>query len=285
MGELYNRMARDLKLKNLAVGTQTQYLACCRRFAAYHWRSPSELGLEEVKEFLGHLMAGGGSVERLKMHVAGLKFLYEVTLDRPEVASKLPWPKVPHKKPDILSGTEVEKVLSAMASLVPTMVVLTAYGAGLRLSEACRVRVEDIDSKRGVIHVRLGKGDKDRYVMLSERLLRALRGYCLKTGVREGYLFPGRKKGKHLTPSAVRISLKEAVKAAKLKKRVTAHTLRHAFATHLLELGTDIRTIQVLLGHASIRTTARYTQVSRQHVARVKSPLDVLGTRKAAALG
>jgi integrase/recombinase XerD len=230
-------------------------------------------------------MAGGGSVERLKMHVAGLKFLYEVTLDRPEVASKLPWPKVPHKKPDILSGTEVEKVLSAMASLVPTMVVLTAYGAGLRLSEACRVRVEDIDSKRGVIHVRLGKGDKDRYVMLSERLLRALRGYCLKTGVREGYLFPGRKNGKHLTPSAVRISLKEAVKAAKLKKRVTAHTLRHAFATHLLELGTDIRTIQVLLGHASIRTTARYTQVSRQHVARVKSPLDVLGTRKAAALG
>jgi site-specific recombinase XerD len=278
-------MARDLKLKNLALGTQTQYLTCCRRFAAYHMRSPREMGLEEVKEFLGYLMAGSGSVERLKMHVAGLKFLYGVTLERPEVADKLPWPKVPHKRPDILSGTEVEKVLSAMTSLVPTMVVLTAYGAGLRLSEACRLRVEDIDSRRSVIHVRLGKGKKDRYVMLAERLLRALRGYCMKTGVREGYLFPGRKRRTHLTPSAVRQSLKEAVKAAKLKKRVTAHALRHAFATHLLELGTDIRTIQVLLGHASIRTTARYTQVSRQHVARVKSPLDVLGTKKVAALG
>jgi len=285
MGELYNRMARDLKLKNLAVGTQSQYLTCCRRFAAYHMRSPREMGLEEVKEFLGHLMAGSGSVERLKMHVAGLKFLYGVTLDRPEMADKLPWPKVPHKKPDILSGTEVERVLSAMTSLVATMVVLTAYGAGLRISEACRLRVEDIDSKRCLIHVRLGKGQKDRYVMLSERLLRALRAYCVKTGVRKGWLFPGRKGGTHLTQSAVRLSLKEAVKVAKLKKRVTAHTLRHAFATHLLELGTNIRTIQALLGHASIRTTERYTQVSTKHIARVKSPLDVLGTRQAAVLG
>jgi integrase/recombinase XerD len=285
MGELYNRMARDLKLKNLAVGTQTQYLTCCRRFAAYHMRSPREMGLEEVKEFLGHLMGGGGSVERLKMHVAGLKFLYGVTLDRPEVADKLPWPKVPHRKPDILSGTEVEKVLAAMVSLVPTMVVLTAYGAGLRLSEVCRLRVEDIDGRRGLIHVRLGKGKKDRYVMLAERLLKALRAYCVKVGVREGWLFPGRKPGTHLTPEAVRLALKEALKAAKLKKRVTVHSLRHSFATHLLELGTDIRTIQVLLGHASIRTTARYAQVSRQHVGRVKSPLDVLGTRKAAVLG
>src|SRR5581483_5481068 len=117
------------------------------------------------------------------------------------------------------------------------------------------------------------------------RLLRALRGYCLKTGIPEGYLFGGRKKGTHLTPQAVRVSLREALKATKLKKRVTAHTLRHAFATHLLELGTDIRTIQVLLGHASIRTTARYAQVSAKHLATVKSPLDVLGTRKAATLG
>lgn len=285
MGELYNRMERDLKLKNLAVGTQMQYLTCCHRFAAYHMRSPREMGLEEVKEFLGHLMAGSGSVERLKMHVAGLKFLYGVTLDRPEVADKLPWPKVPHKKPDILSGTEVEKVLSAMVAMVPTMVALTAYGTGLRISEACRLRVEDIDGTRGLIHVRLGKGKKDRYVMLPERLLRALRAYCVKMGVRKGWLFPGRKGGRHLTQSAVRLSLKEAVKAAKLKKRVTVHSLRHSFATHLLELGTDIRTIQVLLGHASIRTTARYAQVSAKHIATVKSPLDVLGTRKAAALG
>lgn len=285
MGELYNRMARDLKLKNLAVGTQSAYLTCCRRFAAYHMRSPMVLRLEEVKEFLGHLMANGGSVERLKMHVAGLKFLYGVTLDRPEVADKLPWPKVAHKRPDILSGSEVERVLSAMTTLKPLAVVLTAYGAGLRISEACRLRVEDIDSKRGLIHVRLGKGRKDRYVVLADRLLRALRAYCVKTGVRDGWLFPGRAKGTHLHSSAVNWALKQAVKKAKLKKRVTAHTLRHSFATHLLELGTDIRIIQALLGHASIRTTARYAQVSAKHIATVKSPLDVLGTRKAAALG
>lgn len=285
MGELYDRMARDLKLKNLAIGTQTQYLTCCRRFAAYHMLSPRELGLDEVKEFLGHLMAGSGSVERLKMHVAGLKFLYGVTMDRPEVADRLPWPKVPHKKPDILSGTEVEKVLSALTSLVPAMVVLTAYGAGLRISEATRLRVEDIDGKRGLIHVRRGKGNQDRYVMLADRLLRTLRSYWVKVRPEGGWLFPGRKKGTHLHSSAVNWALKEAVKKAKLKKRVTAHTLRHSFGTHLLELGTDIRIIQVLLGHASIRTTARYTQVSAKHIAMVKSPLDVLGTSKAAALG
>jgi integrase/recombinase XerD len=285
MGELYNRMARDLKLKNLAIGTQSQYLTCCRRFAAYHWRSPAKMGLEEVKEFLGHLMAGSGSVERLKMHIAGLKFLYGVTLDRPEVADRLPWPKVPHRKPDILSGSEVERMLSALTSLVPAMALITAYGAGLRIGEATRLRVEDIDGKRNLIHVRLGKGNKDRYVMLASRLLGALRKYSVQVKLRGGWLFPGRKKGTHLTEEAARLALKKAVRAARLKKRVSAHTLRHSFATHLLELGTDVRIIQVLLGHASIRTTARYTQVSQKHIARVKSPLDLLGTRSAAALG
>lgn len=285
MGELYDRMARDLKLKNLAVGTQRQYLACCKRFAAYHWRSPRLMGLEEVKEFLGYLMAGSGSIERLKMHVAGLKFLYGVTLDRPEVADRLPWPKVPHKKPAILSGKEVEAVLAAIPSLVPAMVVLTAYGAGLRVSEAVRLRVEDIDGKRGLIHVRLGKGKKDRYVMLPARLHKALRAYWTKVRPQDGWLFPGKKKRTHLHSTAVNWALKEAAKKAKLKKRVTAHTLRHSFGTHLLELGTDIRVIQALLGHASIRTTARYAQVSARHIASVKSPLDVLGTKKGTVLG
>jgi site-specific recombinase XerD len=285
MGELYDRMARDLKLKNLAVGTQTQYLACCRRFAAYHMRSPREMGLEEMKEFLGYLMGGGGSVERLKMHIAGLKFLYGVTLERPEVAGRLPWPKVPHRKPAILSGSEVEKILAAITSLVPAMVVLTAYGAGLRISEAVRLRVEDVDGRRGLIHVRLGKGKKDRYVMLPARLLKALRSYWAKVRPEGGWLFPGRKKGTHLHSTAVNWALKEAANKAKLKKRVTAHTLRHSFGTHLLELGTDIRVIQTLLGHASIRTTARYAQVSARHIAAVKSPLDVLGTKRAAVLG
>jgi integrase/recombinase XerD len=153
------------------------------------------------------------------------------------------------------------------------------------VSEVCRLRPEDIDSRRGVIHVRCGKGQKDRYVMLSERLLLALRAYWVKVKPQGGWLFPGRKKGSHLDPSAVQWALKEAVTRAKLKKRVTTHTLRHSFATHLLEDGTDIRVIQVLLGHSSIRTTARYTHVSKRHVASVKSPLDLLGTRRGAALG
>ncbi len=285
MGELYQRMERDLKLKNLSGATQKEYLRCCCGFVRYHMKPPTQLGEVAIKEYLAHLQLRGAGPETLKMNVAGLKFLYGVTLDRPKVAERLPWPKVPHKKPDILSGSEVEKVLAALTSLVPAMVLMTAYGAGLRISEVCRLCVEDIDGKRGLIHVRLGKGMKDRYVMLADRLLAALRSYWLKAQPQGGWLFPGRKKGTHLHPSAVNWALKEAVKTAKLKKHVTAHTLRHSFATHLLEAGTDIRVIQVLLGHASIRTTARYTQVSQMHVAKVKSPLDMLGTKQGAILG
>ena len=152
------------------------------------------------------------------------------------------------------------------------------------MSEVCRLRVEDLDGQRKLIHVRLGKGGKDRYVMLAGRLLEALREYWVKVNP-EGWLFPGRKKGTHLHPTAVRWALKEAVKATKLKKRITPHVLRHSFATHLLETGNDIRLIQALLGHASIRSTARYTQVSNKLIASTRSPLDLLGTKKAMALG
>jgi len=285
MGELYDKMARDLKLRNLAWVTQKEYLRCCYGFARYHMRSPREIGASAVKEYLEHLLMKGAGPETLKMNVAGLKFLYGVTLDRPKVVEAIPWPKVPQKKPDILSGTEVEKVFSALTSLVPAMALMTAYGAGLRISEVCRLRPEDIDSKRGLIHVRMGKGKKDRYVMLPARLLGALRRYWVRVRPQGGWLFPGRQEGAPLTPSAVAKALTEAVESAKLKKRVTTHTLRHSFATHLLELGTDIRVIQSLLGHASIRTTARYAQVSAKHIASVKSPLDLLGTKRATVLG
>lgn len=284
MGELYDRMALDLKLKNLAAPTQEQYLRCCCGFVRYHMKSPKELGETAIKQYLGHLQLKGAGPETLKMNVAGLKFLYGVTLDRARVAERLPWPKVPHKKPDILSGSEVERLLKAVSSLVPAMALTTAYAAGLRISEVCRLRVEDIDSKRGLIHVRLGKGGKDRYVMLANRLLVALRAYWGQVRPQSGWLFPGSKQGRSLTPDAVRKSLERATKTVKLKKRVTVHGLRHAFATHLLEAGTDIRIIQVLMGHASIRTTARYTQVSAKHIASVKSPLDLLGTQQGEVL-
>ena len=275
MGELYQRMARDLAIKNLAERTREQYLRCCTLFAGYHMVSPSEMGAEEVKQYLGHLLERGASPEKLKMHIAGLKFLYGVTLERPEVVAKIPWPKVPHKKPDILSLHEVERLLEAgKAHPLPAMVAMTAYAGGLRISEACRLQPGDIDSERMLIHVRLGKGKKDRFVMLSAQLLLVLRAYWKTVRPQGGWLFPGRKKGMPISPSAAEKALAVAAQKAGIKKRVTPHLLRHSFATHLLEDGADIRVIQVLLGHASIRTTARYTQVSERHIGSVKSPLD-----------
>ena len=284
MAELRDRMARDLALRNLAAGTREKYLGCCANFVRYHMKSPLQLGEEDIKEFLHRLLLLGGSPEKLKMYVAGLKFLYGVTLNRPEVVTRIPWPKVSTKRPDILSGTEVARLLEAVASIVPCMVLMTAYGTGLRIAEACSLRVDDIDGKRGLIHVRLGKGGKDRYVMLPERLYRALRGYWARVRPAGAWLFPGMRKGMHLCPEAVRVALKKAVHTTKLKKRVTTHTLRHSFATHLLELGTDIRIIQALLGHESIRTTQGYTHVGAGLVGRVTSPLDVLGKKKGAVL-
>ena len=285
MGELYQKMSQDLAIKNLAEGTREQYLRCCCDFVRYHRRSPKEMGLTEIKDYLGRLVCQGASPEKLKMHVAGLKFLYGVTLDREKVAGKIPWPKVPHRKPVILSLSEMEQLLDAAmsASLVPAVVSMAAYSAGLRISEACRLRPEDIDSARKLIHVRLGKGGKDRYVMLSERLLEILRAYWVQVRPQGGWLFPGRKAGEPITRGAVAKALHEATTKAKLRKKVTPHLLRHSFATHLLEAGTDIRTIQVLLGHSSIRSTARYTQVSARHIGRVKSPLDKLRVRRVRA--
>lgn len=283
MAELKNRMTRDLELRNLAASTRRAYLQCCSNFVRYHMKPPAKLGEPAIKEYLHRLLEIGAGPETLKMNVAGLKFLYGVTLNRPKVVERIPWPKVPHTKPDILSGTEVLALLKAIDSVVPAMVLTTAYAAGLRVSEACRLKAEDIDSKRGLIHVRLGKGGKDRYVMLGATLLTLLRKYWAQTRP-TGWLFPG-YKGQPLSPDAVRKGLERATKALKLKKRITAHTLRHSFATHLLEAGTDIRVIQVLLGHASIRTTARYSQVSAKVIGSTKSPLDLLGTKKGAALG
>jgi site-specific recombinase XerD len=199
-------------------------------------------------------------------------------MDRPRIAARLLWPKVPHRKPEILELTEVERLLGAVLSksLAPAIASMMAYGAGLRVSEVCRLRPEDIDSKRMLIHVRLGKGGKDRYVMLSQGLLEVLRAYWRKTHPEGEWLFPGRKPGKALTPAAVLKALREAAVKAKVRKKVTPHLLRHSFATHLLEDGTDIRVIQELLGHRSIQTTARYTQVSQRFIGKVQSPFDRL---------
>ena len=285
MGEIYQKMERDLTLRNVAESTRVSYLRCCCKFVRHAGRSPAVMGSFEVDGFLESLVRRGKSPSTQRTHVAALKFLYGVTLERREVAEKIPWPKTARRIPDVLSGTEVATLLGVIAPLKYRLVLTTAYGAGLRISEACSLRVGDIDSKRGLIHVRLGKGAKDRFVMLSQRLLGMLREYWKLAQPRGPFLFPGEGPGSHVTEQAVRAALKAALPEAGIHKHVTPHLLRHSLATHLLEAGADISVIQVVLGHASIRTTAQYTQVSQQHVASVKSPLDLLGTAEGAVLG
>lgn len=286
MGALYDRMLEDLKLARYAEGTQVAYLRCAKDFASYFMLPPTRLGEPQIRAFLLHHIEDRGlGPAGHKMYVAALKFLYGRTLQRPDEVARIPWPRVPHPLPDILSGTEVKAVLAAIADVAHRAILMTAYGGGLRISEACRLAIPDLDPKRGLIHVRAGKRTKDRYVMLSARLLACLRAYWQVARPVGPTLFPAAGGRGVVLPKAVGRSLQKAVKATGLTKRVTPHGLRHAFATHLLETGTDIRTIQVLLGHSSIRSTARYTQVSQAHVARVKSPLDLLGTPAGQPLG
>jgi site-specific recombinase XerD len=219
------------------------------------------------------------------MFVAALRFLYIHTLQRPQVVETVPYPHVPKSLPIVLSGSEVEAVLGAIESFRHRTILSAAYGAGLRVSEACRLSCADVDNKRMVLRVHQGKGKKDRYVMLSERLLLLLRDYWTAAQPGRERLFPGDDADGFVSPAAVRSALHRAVETCGLTKRVTPHILRHSFATHLLESGADLRLIQTVLGHASIRTTARYTHVSTRHVAATKSPLDLIGTPAGEVLG
>lgn len=275
MGQLRDKMKADLKLRRYRSGTIDNYLGCAKHFVAYHRRHAEEMGEAEVRAYLMHLVDERhvGAANH-KMHVAAIKFLYGVTLGRPEVAVRVPWPKVPMKLPDILSREETEALLSAVPSIKYRAIIMAAYGAGLRISEACRLTTADIDAGRGVIHVRDGKRGRDRFVPLSPRLLSLLRQYWRLERPAGPALFPGQVAGSVVAQGTVRRALREAAAQVGITKRVTPHVLRHCFATHLLEGGTDIRTIQVLLGHGSIRSTARYTQVSTRHIARTGSPLD-----------
>ena len=281
MGKLRDRMAEDLKLRRYAPATCKRYLNCARAYAAYHRRSPEEMGEEEVRTFLLYLVDErqiGPAMQ--KMYVAALKFLYGTTLRRPEVMAAIPFPRVPKSLPVILSGSEMVRLFEALDSTKHRAVVLTTYGTGLRISEVCSLEVGDIHSRRGLIHVRDGKRGRDRYVMLPPRVLLALRTYWKEERPTGPALFAGQQPGTCIAPETVRRALHEAVQKSGLNKRVTPHLLRHTFATHLLELGTDLRTIQVLLGHGSIRTTERYTHIRADKLRRTTSPVEVIGTEK-----
>jgi integrase/recombinase XerD len=276
MTPLRRRMIDDMGLRNLAPKTIEVYTQRVAAFAKHFKRSPDALGPDQVRAYLLHLVQERHvSWSYYNQTVAALRFLYEVTLQRQGVMVRIRCPKIPKKLPVVLSQDEVTRVLAAVGSIKHRALLMTAYAAGLRVSEVASLRLDDIDSKRMVIRVRQGKGRKDRYVMLSPRLLDILRLYW-KAERPSQWLFPGDIPGRPLADASIRRVCTRAAKAAGLDKHVTAHTLRHSFATHLLEAGTDIRTIQILLGHRNLRTTALYTHVSPLAAEATHSPLDHL---------
>ncbi len=277
MTPLRLRMIEDLKLRNLAPRTIQAYIGRVAAFARHFGRSPEDLGRDEVRAYLLHLVREKHvSWSTYNQTVAGLRFLYEVTLGREGVLVRVACPKQPKKLPVVLGLDEVARLFAAVVGLKHRAILMTAYAAGLRISEVVALRVDDIDSQRMVLRVRQGKGRRDRYVMLSPRLLALLREYW-KAARPTDWLFPGDLPGRPLTASTVHRVCVQAARDAGLGKHVTVHTLRHSFATHLLEAGTDIRTIQVLLGHRNLKTTAVYTHVSPVAVEATRSPLDRLG--------
>lgn len=279
MKTVRDQMKQDLELGGYAPSTMREYLCAARRFAEHVKRPPQKVGQKEIRAYVEVLRKKrkyGASM--LKLQLAGIRYLYAVTLGRPEAVAWMSWPRQPKTLPVVLSGTEIEKLLAAMSNPMFRAVVMVMYGAGLRISEACALRVTDIDAQRGVIHVRHGKGNRERCAMLSERLLVALRSYWASSRPPLPFLFPAEDAKKPIAADRVRTAMAAAVRACGFTKRVSPHVMRHSFATHLLDTGTDVRVIQALLGHASIRSTMRYAQVSRNTLAKTKSPLDLLGT-------
>jgi len=280
---LRRRMTEDMTVRNLSPATQRSYLHAVSKFSRYFGRSPDQLDLEDVRAFQVHLVATGISWPALNQTVCALRFFYGVTLGRGEIPERIPYAREPHKLPVVLNTDEVVRFLEAVPSLKTRVALTTAYAAGLRASEAVGLKVGDVDSVRMVIRVEHGQelapakagGGKDRVVMLSAQLLGILRTYW-RLARPSPWLFPGRDETRPIDVQVLHSACRSACAAAGLSKRVTVHTLRHSFATHLLENGTDIRIIQVLLGHANLSSTARYTRVSNGLIRRTQSPLDRL---------
>ena len=277
MTELRRKMLQDMAMAGYRPKTVKTYIESIRLLAKFFARSPDTLTHDELRGWARHLMDLGQSSQRLRQHFAALKCLYGRTLARPHDVAFLSWPRDIEKLPEILSAEQVEQLLLALSTPVYRVLHTTIYATGLRIGEALMLQTGDIDAARGVIKVRHGKGGKERLVMLSPRLLQILRAYWKQERPPAPYLFGSKKTGRPLSRDAARESLKHAARKAGLgHKHITPHLLRHSFATHLLEGGTDLRTIQVLLGHASIRTTTVYARVSAGLLAKTTSPLEKL---------
>jgi site-specific recombinase XerD len=266
-----------MQIRNLSPHTQTSYVQQVSLFARYFGKSPAELCPEDIRSYQVYLTNEKKlAPSSILIAVSAIRFLYKVTLKKEWVFEEIiPACKKPQKLPTVLSPEEVLQFLSAVPNIKLRTILTTCYAAGLRISEAVQLKPPAIDSRRMVIRVDQGKGQRDRYVMLSPKLLDALRGYWLIVRPKE-WLFPGDRPGHPITRSAVEAVCKPARELAGITKPVTPHLLRHAFAVHLLEAGTDVRTIQLLLGHRSLATTARYLRIAPNKVCSTSSPLDLL---------
>src|SRR6266481_2850603 len=276
MTSLRQRMLEDMQIRKLAVNTQESYVQQVSLFARYFNQSPEQLGPEQIRAYQVYLtnerkLATGS----ILIAISALRFLYRVTLKKDWTFEDIiPAPKKPQTLPVVLSPEEVLQFLACVASRKHHAILTTCYGAGLRVSESIALTPLAIDSKRMVVRVEQGKGMKDRYVMLSPRLLEILREWW-RVERPEHWLFQGDKPGWHITRSAVELECGNTKRICKIPKPITPHSLRHAFAVHLLESGTDIRTIQLLLGHRSLATTAKYLRIATSKVCSTKSPLDL----------
>ncbi len=272
---LRRRMTEDMTVRGFTPSTQRGYLRVVRDFTIFLGRSPDQAGAEDLRRYQLAMRSGGASATTMNAAVSALRFLFTVTLGRNDAQAGMTTVRESRRLPVILSPEEVARLLDAAPGLKYRAALSVAYGAGLRASEVVSLKITDIDSTRMVIRVEQGKGRRDRYAMLSDLLLDVLRAWW-KQAHPQGWLFPGQNPVNPLTTRQLRRACHAASQAAGIDKRVSLHTLRHSFATHLLEQKVDIRVIQVLLGHRKLDTTARYTQVASTTLRAVKSPLEQL---------
>lgn len=274
MGKLKEEMRRQLRLRGYSRLTEKNYLQHITSYVVFFRRSPLELEEKAPETYLLYLTETRMvSISYRNQAVSALKFFYTHVLKKPFMIRELPRPKSARKLPSVLSMEEVQRLLGVVKNRKHLAIMMVVYSAGLRLSEVVHLKPRDIDSSRYMIHIRGGKGRKDRYTILSQVALEVLRDYIRSYRPRV-WLFPGKNEERHISPRSVQNMITRASHRAGIKKKVSTHTLRHCFATHLLENGTDLRYIQELLGHKSSKTTEIYTHVSRKDIARIVSPLD-----------
>jgi len=272
--KLINKFEEELKLKGYTQKTRKNYIGHIQRIAVYFNKDISLLSTDEIKGYLLEVMdKQNKSLTYGSQAISAIKFLYNTILDRNEVIEKIPRPKKEKKLPNVLSKEEVKKIFDSIENRKHRAILLLIYSSGLRIGEAIRLKLEDIDSSRMLVHVYQGKGRKDRYSVLSKVALDELRGYVKKYRP-DNWLFPGEDEDKFINERSVQRAFEKACYRAGITKKVTVHTLRHSFATHLLEGGTDLRYIQELLGHASCKTTEIYTHVTQKDLRNIQSPLD-----------